>query len=142
MKKIIFFSLSFIFLIFIRCSSSEETTQSEQDQKEPEIYVFDDITDPVDTNQVEDVSQPPQADVIATTQYYVQVGAFTSQSRADQFVKEKASKTSFQLNITYSEEVRLFVVRLPAFSLKNEAEKVRNEFWQSGLFNDAFIVTQ
>ena len=70
------------------------------------------------------------------------VGACTTQGRADQFVKENSSKTNYQLQISYSEDVKLFVVRLPAFSSKIDAEKVRNEFWQSGLFNDAFIVTK
>lgn len=141
MKTKIAFLISLSFLIVTACSSSEETTQNEQEKEEPEIYVFDDVTEPVDTVEQKVIEQP-KVDPPTTTMYYVQVGAFTTKDRAEQFVKEKSSKTTYQLNITYSDEVRLFVIRLPGFAAKAEAEKVRNEFWQSGVFNDAFIVTQ
>ncbi len=135
--------LIFSFLLFIvGCSSSEETTNTEETESQPEIYVFDDVTEPDDTSGTE-ILPPPQTETNENiTQYFVQVGAFTSQERADQFLKENSSKTKYQLDVTYSQNVQLFVVRLPAFSTKTEAEKVRNEFWKSGLFNDAFIVTQ
>ena len=74
-------------------------------------------------------------------EFYVQIGAFTSQDRADKFVKENQSKLNYNMDISFSNEVKLWVVRLPVFASREEAEKVRNDLWNSGDFDDAFIVT-
>jgi len=140
MKPLLSILISVILIVFFTaCSSTEETVKTEQEEQ-PEIYIFDDVTDTMDTTET--VVEQPVVQDSRTTKYYVQVGAFTTKGRADEFVKLKSPQTTYQLNITYSEEVKLYVVRIPAFSTRAEAEKVRNEFWQSGLFNDAFIVTQ
>lgn len=140
MKRFSLIFISVFFLLLISCSSSEEAAKTEE-KPEPEIYVFDDVSETIDSAYI-DEQKTPMVDEVKTTQYFVQVGAFTTRDRADEFVKLKSPQTNYQLNITYSDEVKLYVVRLPAFSTRAEAEKVRNEFWQSGLFNDAFIVTQ
>lgn len=142
MKPLLSILLTIILIIlFTACSSSEETVKTDQDEQ-PEIYIFDDVSDEIDTSAITEVEQPAVTSDPRSTKYYVQVGAFTTRDRADEFVKLKSPRTTYQLNITYSEEVKLYVVRIPAFSTRAEAEKVRNDFWQSGLFNDAFIVTQ
>lgn len=140
--KPLFSILVLIFItMFTACSSSEEAAKTTQEEAQPEIYIFDDVGD---TNAAATMTEetPVVSSDTKTTQFFVQVGAFTTRDRADDFVKLKSPQTNYQLNITYSEEVKLYVVRLPAFSTRAEAEKIRNEFWQSGLFNDAFIVTQ
>lgn len=142
-KLTVFLSL-FVFLLYA-CSSSQETTESEEStESQPEVYVFDDITDgEEDTTQVTEDTLPivPEKE-ISEIQYFVQVGAFTTRERAEQFYKNNSSKISYQMNISYSDEVNLYVVRLQAFSNRSEAEKVRNELWQTATFKDAFIVTK
>lgn len=141
MKIKLLYLFSFLFLIFSACSSSEETTNTDTSDSQPEIYVFDDVTEPADSTEVNTQPPPPTVED-NTTKYYVQVGAFTSKERADQFVSENSSKSKYSLEISYNDDVKLYVVRIPPFISKDEAEKVRNEFWKSGLFNDAFIVTK
>jgi hypothetical protein len=42
----------------------------------------------------------------------------------------------------YSDSVKLWVVQLPPFSNREDAETVRNNLWQMKEFKDAFIVTK
>lgn len=145
MNKIFYIGFLLVFTFFTACSSSEETTSKEQEtESTPEIYVFDDVTETLpdttdmqseEQNNIEEVESP-------VIQYLVQVGAFTTRERADNFLRENSSKVDYQLNISYSDKVKLFVVQLPPFSTREEAERVRNKFWQSGIFKDAFIVTK
>ena len=140
-KFIILFSVVALFIS--SCSSSEDTTESSKEESQAEVYVFDDVTENEDTTTAvtEQITEQPVVESYIT-QYFVQVGAFTTKERADQFYKENSSKISYPLNISYSEEVKLFVVQLPPFTTKAEAEKVRNELWQNVIFKDAFIVTK
>lgn len=144
MKKLFYIVIAIGIIFIAGCSSSEETTKQQEEENEPEIYVFDDVTDDIDTTEIKTPVETDISEPVNTNQnnYYVQVGAFTSQDRAKQFVDENRSKTNYQLNITYSEDVQLYVVQIPPFSTRAEAEKIRNEFWQSGLFKDAFILTK
>ncbi len=148
MKKILYIFTFLIILIFSACSSSEETTKESEQSEKPEIYIFDDVTDsqsePADTSEM--VNTPIETIEENNTEtgikFYVQIGAFTTKERADAFVSENSSKVDYPLEISYSENVKLYVVQLPPFTSRSEAEKVRNYYWQSGLFEDAFILTK
>ena len=144
MKTNLIIILSFTFILFTACSSSEETTtETTQAETQPEVYVFDDVTEPADSvNEVKETIPPEPVVESPAAKYIVQVGAFTTKERAEQFYNENSSKISYPMNISYSDEVKLFVVQLPAFSTREEAEKVRNELWQTSTFKDAFIVTK
>jgi len=144
MKKKNLILLSLVLIIMISaCSSSEETTGSNQEESQPEVYVFDDVTEAEDTTQVATEAIPvEQVTDSNEIKYYVQVGAFTTNERAQQFQKENSSKISYPMNISYSDDVKLFVVQLPPFPNRAEAERVRNELWQISVFKDAFIVTK
>ena len=143
MKKEIYKILFTIFVLLLTaCSSSEEATNNSEAEKQPEIYVFDDVNDfPEDTiaTETEEI-KAEKLPVDTSPQFFVQVGAFTTRDRAEQFVAENRSKTTYELNIKYSDDVQLYVIQLPSFPTKPEAENVRDEFWRTGVFKDAFIV--
>jgi septal ring-binding cell division protein DamX len=148
-----------IFLIFFTaflfaCSASEETTQQQQ-KKEPEVYLFDDVTkhdttkvespkqvEPknVDLKKVENQVDEKKEPVLTIKKFYVQVGVFTSQDRAQAFIKENQTKIYYVMSITLRDNDKRFVVRLQPFATREEAEKVRNSIWQIPSFKDAFIV--
>lgn len=157
--------MSLVIILFISaCSSSQEATGNEENSKE-EIYVFDDAgtelpqtTDSVDTDEsVEDtVNFIREAEAADTTvlvdsntasleqtaeQYIVQVGAFSTKDKADTFVKENQKEITFPMEVKYSSKVNLFVVWLPKFNSRDEAENVRNTLWNNVKFKDAFIIT-
>jgi hypothetical protein len=69
------------------------------------------------------------------------VGAFTTKERAEQFVKENKSKIPYELTISFSKSVNLFVVQLPSVDTRESAESLRNEIWNLPPFKDAFILT-
>ena len=143
--KILF--LSFSVLILYACSSSENTVQQEQ-KKEPEVYVFDDVSKidsakteiPQQSKTIQEVKQP-EAIKSNVQSFILQVGAFTSKERAETFVKENQSKISQKMEISFSNQVQLYVVQLPSLSMREEAEKLRNELWKIPSFKDAFIIT-
>lgn len=143
--------ISFLTLIlFFACSGSQETTKTEEEQKpkENEIYIFDDVPTEKDTIVSNDMTET-EVDSFENQSnysnyeysYYVQVGAYSTKARANSFVEENSSKTTYQLSISFSTDVNLWVIQLPPFKTREEAEKVRNEFWENNTFPDAFILT-
>ncbi|MBZ0178216.1 MAG: SPOR domain-containing protein [Melioribacteraceae bacterium] len=131
--------LLFLMITAISCSSSEESTT--EDSSKQDIYVFDDISnyeiETVDEGQDSDTDEMGKS----TGNFIVQVGAFSSEERAKRFVLENQTKTDWKMSISFSTTVRLYVVQLPPFTTRTEAEKVRNLLWQNDAFRDAFIIT-
>lgn len=156
MKRIILVLI--VGLVITSCTSTQQTT--EQKPKEQEIYVFDDanvknakdtvkaaVEKVVTEKAAEQVVKEPIAEVkkeipvLKEMNYIVQLGAFSSKEKAEKFVSENKSKLNYELRILFSEAVKLFVVQLPPYATKEEAEKVRNKLWETAVFKDAFIVT-
>jgi cell division protein FtsN len=143
MKQII---LSGLLIILVwGCSGSKETVEQTTETKEKEeVYVFEDVNQ---TPKVETpvVTEEPENKVIVNNEkhselYFVQVGAYTSKSAADKFVKEAKSKLKYDLNIVFDGSKNLYVVQIePAFQNKIDAENVRNALWKIPLFKDAWI---
>lgn len=146
------------------CSSSNNTTK--QTASDNETYVFDAIGTaqpeenksvepaPEKTDSVQSLAETtakeetaevavPTEETVEEPMYFVQIGAFQTQEAAEDFVKEaKELLNNQELTITFSDKVNLFVVQLPPFKDKKEAEKVRNRLWRYDKFKDAFIVTE
>ena len=72
--------------------------------------------------------------------HIVQLGAFTTKTRADERAAFAMKKLSKEIIVSYSDEFKLYVVQLRPFATKDEADQVRNELWKSKDFKDAFIV--
>lgn len=153
--RLINYFLIFLSVFLLACSSSEQTTQQTQ-KKEPEVYLFDDsakqdttkVETPkqvehknVDLRKEENQLQENKEPVQTIKKFYVQVGVFTSQDRAQVFVKENQTKIDYVMSITLRDNDKRFVVRLQPFATREEAEKVRNSIWQIPSFKDAFIIT-
>jgi cell division protein FtsN len=134
MKRI---TIIFALIIITGCSANKEVSQSD----EKDVYVFDSqsTTDTL-PNIPQKIETEPEVPEIAY-QYIVQVGAFTTKERAEQFVKENKSKIPYELTISFSKSVNLFVVQLPSVDTRESAESLRNEIWNLPPFKDAFILT-
>lgn len=134
MKRII---IIFALILITACSANKEVSQNE----EQDVYVFDSQTTadtiPSFPKEIETESQVPNINY----EYIVQVGAFTTKDRAEQFVKENKSKIPYELIISFSQSVNLFVVQIPAVDSRENAESLRNEIWNLPPFKDAFILT-
>ena len=145
MQKILVFALVVCFIA--ACSSSQQTEKPTED-KGNNIYVFDDVNSdssaskPAEETVQTEVQDSVSEDTTVEYQYIVQVGAFTSMERADAFVKENKDKLKYKTSISYSDKVKLYVVQFPPFATREEAEKVRNDLWQTKEFKDAFIITE
>ena len=129
-------------LFIFACSGSEETTENTTTQDQ-EIYIFDDVNDadstittntellPIDT--VESIISLPN-------KHIVQVGAYTTEERAQRFVMLNQPLIKWKMKISFSTKVELWVVQLPSFETRAKAEEVRNNLWKIKTFQDAFIV--
>lgn len=106
--------------------------------EKPEPYVFD---LPEDTTA--NFNEAPVSEPELNVEYYlVQIGAFTTKDKAEKFASDNKSKIKKEIQISYNEQVNLFVVQLsPLFTEKKEAEKLRNELWKDPAFKDAWILT-
>lgn len=126
----IFFSLFILSYFVSACSSSEETTKKE------DVYVFDEVK-PENTIEAPETGDYPD---LKETYYVVQIGAFTTKERAEEFADFSRRKLSSELAINV--RGNLYVVQIvPFYKSRQEAEIVRDNLWQIPEFNDAWILT-
>ncbi|HOI30128.1 MAG TPA: SPOR domain-containing protein [Melioribacteraceae bacterium] len=149
--------LILLFSLIIGCTASTETTQ---ENREPDFYVFDDV-EKIDTVKSEPEAAekvmsdstakaivdttviPAEKEIVpAEVKYIIQLGAFSTRERAEQFIIENQSKISFLMNLTQKGPNKLYTVHLSPFKERVEAESVRNTIWKIPVFKDAFIVTE
>ena len=140
MKKILYllFPLITAFLL-ISCSSSQETTTTET-KAEDSVYVFDE--QPVDTATVPMNPEPAVTPPMPGKYFIVQIGAFTTKDKAEDFANKSRVKLDKDIVVIYSNQVNLFVVQLTTpFNSRMEAEAVRNDLWKMPDYKDAWILT-
>lgn len=143
--------LAFLFA----CVSAEQTTD-QTEKKTPDVYVFDDVKkveepkiDPpkVEEQKPEVKPEPVKVDSVitdATTsvkKFTVQLGAFTTKERADSFVKEHQAKTSLPLAISFNAKTKFFVVQVPPYNTKEEADLIRDNLRKFSAFGDSFTIS-
>jgi septal ring-binding cell division protein DamX len=150
--RLVYYFFILLTAIFFACSSSQETSQQ---KKEPEVYLFDDApkhdttkveipkqveSKNADVKKEETKEQEKQEPVQVVKKFYLQVGVFTLQERAQAFVQENQTKIDYVMSITLRDSDKRFVVRLQPFATREEAEKVKKSIWQIPSFKDAFII--
>ncbi|MCL5029371.1 MAG: SPOR domain-containing protein [Bacteroidetes bacterium] len=156
-RKFYFSIFIVLSLILASCSSSQkatenssnnETQNSEQTNKQAgkdSLYIFDQVP-PTQSSKVTNQPEPKQQVELQNTTatfYIVQIGAFTTKDRADEFVAKSKNKVNDELNVVFNPSVNLYVVQLAThYASHDEAEKVRNELWNDKEFKDAWIVTE
>jgi cell division septation protein DedD len=134
MKK--YFLILLIFLsvkLFIGCTTSQQNTDNEK-----QIYIFDEVPE-------EKTIEPPKTGEYPNTvssYYVVQIGAFTTEEKAEAFAEISRTKTNYKSSVVYSDNLKLYLVQIiPFFKSRTEAEEVRNNLWKLQEFVDAWIVT-
>ena len=145
MKRIIssLSTLILFSLLLSACSSTQQTTQTKTEPKDS-LYVFDKV--PVDTTKPvilsKEAAPAEESQNIQTPYYLVQIGAFTSKDRAQEFVDKTQSLLNQQVKITLNPDINLFVVRLAKiYTTHDNAEKVKDNLRQQEAFKDAWVVT-
>ena len=129
-----FLVIHFIILSFSACSSSEETTKK-KDNNGNDVYVFDEI--PENNAVIDNKNNANEMSYV----YLIQIGAFESKLNAEEFTAKSELKLDEKLDVTFNDEEKLYVVRFRrVFNTRNEAEKIRNELWQTEDFRDAWII--
>ena len=137
-RMIKYFLLLIISLVWFGCSSTQETVKEEN---KGDVYVFDEVpTDTVNLD-IEPIKEPAISLPPMVTKYYVQIGAYTTRDKADEFASASRKSLKREVFVKFSPDVELVVVHLVAFNTREEAENVRNELWNKKEFKDAFILT-
>ena len=134
MKTILFITSIFIlFQLFVGCTASKQDTDYEK-----QVYIFDEVPEEK-TIEAPETGEYPD---IKSSYYVVQIGAFTTEEKADAFAELSRSKTNYKSSVVYSENIKLYLVQvIPFFKSRTEAEEVRNNLWKLQEFVDAWIVT-
>ncbi|PIQ09336.1 MAG: hypothetical protein COW71_06925 [Ignavibacteriales bacterium CG18_big_fil_WC_8_21_14_2_50_31_20] len=134
--KIIFIIISII--ILYGCSSIQE---NETSNNSTEAYVFDNI-EITDSTKKEPVETNESTEIVEKTieMYIVQIGAFTTQEKAEVFLNKFKNKIKYDLNIHFDEGKGLYVIQLPPFRTREEALKVRDELKTINELEGTFIV--
>ncbi len=145
MTKIKFITTAAVFalpLLLSACGGTKQVTEEQkQNPKSDSVYVFDQPMAPTqkDTLEVQPKVSPPELEV---KYYIVQIGAFTTKEKAEEFADAARKELKNKIEISFSNNVNLYVVQLsPPYSEKQEAERVRNELWKNYKFKDAWILT-
>lgn len=142
------YSLILLATLVIACSNSQETIK-QTPKKENDVQLLDDqkkadslktVTPQKNDTLIVKKEIPKESQVISK-KFVVQLGAFSSMERAQNFINENQSKVEQQMKIVFRDEIKLFTVQLPPFSTHEEAEKIRNSLWIIPAFKDAFILT-
>jgi len=125
----------FFLLNIFSCSSSIEETREESVIEEEDTYIFDEAPEN-DSEGNDELSEKVEEF------FLIQIGAFTTKQKAENFAQESQTKLGREVKATYSSDVNLFVVQLTEkFQSKQEAESVRNQIQQIEEFKDAWILS-
>ena len=134
--------LFFLIIAFlIQSCSGSKGTENQTGAPSDSVYVFDQpVSTPTkkETPVEKKVDNPP-----SKSQFFiVQIGAFTTNERANEFADSARKVLRYKIDISYSNSVNLYVVQIvPPFATKAEAEIIRNELWKNEMFRDAWILT-
>ncbi len=126
-------------------SGSQNTEQTNKQAGKDSLYIFDQVppTQPSKETKTPELKQQTELQNTYATFYLVQIGAFTTKDRADEFVAKNKVKVQDELKVIFNPTVNLYVVQLAThFSSHEDAEKVRNQLWNDNEFKDAWIVTE
>lgn len=135
MKYYLIHSLLLFFTYFFisGCSTSQQSAEEEK-----QIYIFDEVPEEK-TIEVPTTGEYPS---LKEAYYVVQIGAFTTEDKAQTFAELSRSKTNYKYSVIYGESTKLYLVQvIPFFKSRTEAEEVRNNLWKLTEFVDAWIVT-
>lgn len=166
MKKLIIILglLSFSACSIFQTSENEKQAQSSSESTD-EVYVFDEVSEEeVETDKTKELNNRldavkensnQESDVFdetvnvensqtttESTKFYLQLGAFSTLKRAENFVNENDSQIDFPLSIMYNSKTSLYNVRSTPYSSKSEVQVIKDRFWKKNMFKDAFIVTE
>ena len=116
--KLIYFFLTVLFLLFVRCSTTEKTVKEVETD---DTYVFDEVP-PEDYYTFE--TPVEKSDAV----YIVQIGAFSTLERAKKFADKSRLVLKKDIKVNFNDRNNLYVVQIhPPFQAKTEAEKYRDE---------------
>ncbi len=129
-----FFTLGVLLFLSVSCSSSKQNTDEESG--DDDVYIFDEV--PLD-----DSNNTQNAPEELNYNFFVQIGAFTTRTSAQDFAEKSTNFLNDELEIKYNDKTELYAVRLKEmFNSRTEAEKIRNKIRQSDRFKDAWIVRE
>jgi cell division septation protein DedD len=140
--ELLFLLLFLILPVLLESCSGSKETESQKGSSSDSVYVFDQpISSP--TKKAAPIDQKVVVNPPSKSQFFiVQIGAFTTSERANEFADSVRKVLRYKIDISYSNSVNLYVVQIvPPFATKAEAEIVRNELWKNEMFRDAWILT-
>lgn len=110
----------------------------QNDENEKQVYIFDQIPE-------EKTIEAPKTGEYPNTNsayYVVQIGAYTTEEKANTFAEIGRTKTNYKCSVVYSENLKLYLVQIiPFFKNREEADQVRNNLKLLSEFSDAWIIT-
>ena len=133
MKILVVSFLIFMVSLFLGCTASQQNADNEK-----QVYIFDEVPE----EKTIEPSKTGEYPNTVSSYYVVQIGAFTTEEKADTFAEISRTKTNYKSSVVYNENLKLWLVQIiPFFKSRTEAEEVRNNLWKLQEFVDAWIVT-
>ena len=134
MKNKIFICTIFAVISFIlpACSSVQQSAGREEQKNKPgdkkdSLYVFDQAA-VKDTAQIQNKSE---IQYNGGTFYLIQIGAFSTKERANEFADSSRSKIQDEITVSFKTNLNLYVVRLSKhYASHDEAVKERDIIWK------------
>ena len=129
----IFFCIALCILNSCASSSNEIKTKKKVIDS---TYVFDEVP-PENIYTFEAEEKSPD------TFYIIQIGAFSTLERAQEFSELSREKLKKDIKVEYKENKKLYVVQIyPYFNDKKKAELYRRDLRNYDEYKDAWIVTE
>lgn len=139
MKKTVYFIFTFS-IVFWGCSAIQESETKNNDNTN-NVYVFDDVSVKDSSNNM--ANEIVEDEITANKKfemYIVQIGAFSTQEKAEIFLTSIKDKTDKDFNILYNSKSNLHVIQMAPFRSRNDAERVRDELRNIEELKGTFIV--
>jgi cell division septation protein DedD len=133
-KKLFLTSSLIIVINFLfGCSTLQQGNDNEK-----QVYIFDEVPEEK-TIEAPKTGEYPN---LNNAYYVVQIGAYTTEDKAQSFAQIGRTKTNYKCSVVYSDNLKLYLVQIiPFFKNREEAEQVRDNLKQLADFYDVWILT-
>jgi cell division septation protein DedD len=150
--KVVIFGAILQAVFIAGCASSEKAVEVKKTLPNDVVVVDDAVSDSIATDlpnenekpEIKDTVQTPPVQTInisdENTSYYVQVGAFKTLAKAENYAKKVRGKAKQELTVRYSKKVDLYVVRLQPLSTREMADDMLIKIRKIKGLADSFIV--
>lgn len=120
----------------------EDQKNKDKTNFESKKTVIETVTEPEASKEERIKSVTTYEQSVSNIQFFVQLGAFSTLTRAELFSSQIESQVPFGMSIIFDASKNLYIVRSLPYTSRDETEIIRDRLKQKSKFKGCFIVTE